>query len=97
MELVRKVVRTLAAVALTAAFLVPVTPARAQEEKVVREADKVVYRKKQVIDFSDVTIQGELTRPEGTYILNRKKAKFNLLIRVRETFLPEMLRSVDHL
>jgi hypothetical protein len=72
------------------------TPAAAQDS-VIQEKDQVVYKKHSIIDFSEVTIQGELTKPEGSYILNRKKAKFDILIRVRENFLPEMLRSVDHL
>lgn len=72
--------------------LVFATEVFAQEEK----AD-VVYKKRTVIDFSDVTITGELTRPEGSYIMNRKKAKFDTLIKVRENFLPELLRSVDNI
>ena len=35
------------------------------QPKVVREPDKVVVRKKTVIDFNDVTVEGELTRPEA--------------------------------
>ena len=66
-------------------------------QDVIREADKVVYRKKTVIDFSDVTIEGELTKPEGSYFAARKAAKFNKLIKVRTDFEPELLKSVDHL
>src|SRR4051812_31949257 len=61
--------------------------ARAQEEKsatekkeggvrVIQEADKVIVRKRTVIDFSDVTVEGELTKPEGSYLLNRNRAQF---------------------
>jgi len=62
-------------------------------------ADSVqtIYKKTTIIDFSDVTITGELTKPEGSYLMNKKKANFNLLIRVRDNFLPEMIRSVDNL
>ncbi|RME29473.1 MAG: hypothetical protein D6806_01300 [Deltaproteobacteria bacterium] len=59
--------------------------------------EEVVYQKTTIIDFSDVTITGELTKPEGSYLMNKKKAKFDLLIRVRDNFLPEMLKSVDNL
>lgn len=58
---------------------------------------ETVYKKTTIIDFSDVTITGELTKPEGSYLMNKKKANFNLLIRVRDNFLPEMIRSVDNL
>ena len=63
----------------------------------VKESDKVVYKKKTVIDFSDVTIEGELVKPEGSYIVNRKKTRFRNLITVRSDFRPELTRSADHL
>jgi hypothetical protein len=58
---------------------------------------QTIYKKTTIIDFSDVTITGELTKPEGSYLMNKKKANFNLLIRVRDNFLPEMIKSVDNL
>lgn len=69
----------------------------AQEEKVVQESDKVTYKKKTIIDFSDVTIQGELTKPEGSYVLNRKKTAFKSLLKIRANFLPELFNSTDNL
>lgn len=72
----------------------------AQEEPAAAPAggdDKVMYQKTTIIDFSDVTITGELTKPEGSYLMNKKKAQFDLLIRVRDNFLPEMIKTVDNL
>lgn len=66
-------------------------------QDVVQEADKTVFKKKTIIDFSDVTIQGELTKPEGSYILNRKKTKFRSLLKIRGDFLPELFNSIDNL
>jgi hypothetical protein len=60
-------------------------------------AESVMYKKTTIIDFSDVTITGELTKPEGSYLMNKKKANFDLLIRVRDNFLPEMIKTVDNL
>jgi hypothetical protein len=71
-------------------------PAAAQDDAVV-EADKTVYNKKTVIDFSDVNIEGELTKPEGSYIKNRKKTRFRNLIELRGNFRPELARSVSKL
>lgn len=71
--------------------------AMAQEDKVVTEADKTVFKKKTIIDFSDVTIQGELTKPEGSYVLNRKKTNFKSLLKIRANFLPELFNSTDNL
>ena len=66
-------------------------------EEVVMQQDKVEYRKKTVIDFSELTVQGDLTKPAGSYLMNRKKVGFEQLIRERENFLPEMLTSTDNL
>src|SRR5438105_3964234 len=94
----------LVAIALGAALA-----ARAEDEKsgaterregnvrVIQEADKVVVRKRTVIDFSDVTVEGELTKPEGSYLLNRNKARFQSLIRLRKDFNPELQKSADNL
>jgi hypothetical protein len=71
-------------------------PAVAQDNTVV-EADKTIYNKKTVIDFSDVNIEGELTKPEGSYIKNRKKTRFRNLIELRGNFRPELARSVSKL
>ena len=76
-------------------------PALAQEEKkgakVIQEADKVVIRKRTVIDFNDVTVEGELTKPEGSYLLNRNKTRFQSLIKLRDNFNPELQKSADNL
>jgi hypothetical protein len=65
--------------------------------KVIQEADKVVVRKRTVIDFNDVTVEGELTKPEGSYVLNRNRTRFPSLIRLRDDFNPELQKSADNL
>ena len=50
-----------------------------------------------MIDFTDVTVDGELTKPEGSYVLNKKKTRFDSLIKVRSDFVPELQKSVDNL
>ena len=88
--------KRLLAVVCLAVFALSGT-AFAGESKVIQEADKTVYKKKTVIDFNDVTLEGELTKPEGSYLLNRKKTKFGNLIKLRNDFLPELQKSVDNL
>lgn len=76
---------------LLASFMilaVSIPAANAQEET-------VVYKKQTVIDFSDVTIQGELTKPESSYVVNRKRTKFSQLIQIRSNFKPELFNSTD--
>ncbi len=67
------------------------------EDKVNREADKTVFRKKTTIDFTDVAIDGELTKPEGSYSVSKKKTTFKTLIKVRDNFNPELQKSVENL
>ena len=84
-------------------FLGAAGGARADDPKtttktwVVQEADKTVYRKKSVVDFSEVNVEGDLTKPEGSYVINRRKTGFDSRIRVRADFTPELQKSVDHL
>lgn len=85
--------RIFAAAALLALPALAAEPGR----KVVQEPDKVVVRKRTVIDFNDVTVEGELTRPEGSYLLNRNKTRFQSLIRLRDNFNPELQKSADNL
>ena len=67
------------------------------QDKVIQEEDRTVYNKKTVIDFSDVNIEGELSKPEGSYIKNRKKTRFRNLIELRGNFRPELRNSVNAL
>ena len=75
-------------------------PALAEEKprvKVVQEADRIVVRKRTVVDFNDVTVEGELTKPEGSYVLNRNRTRFRSLVRLRDNFNPELQKSADNL
>ena len=71
-------------------------PALAQD-KVIQEEDKTVFRKKTVIDFTDVSVEGELTKPEGSYSVSKKRTRFDSLIKVRTDFNPEVRESVNNL
>jgi hypothetical protein len=71
--------------------------AQAKGDSSVQEADKTVFRKKTVIDFTDVAVEGELTKPEGTYTLSKKQTRFKSLIKVRENFRQELRDSKDNL
>jgi len=56
---------------------------------------EVKYKDRTVIDFEEVDVNGELVKPSGMLLLDRKKADFNPLIRLREHFNDEMKQSVD--
>ncbi len=59
------------------------------------DAPNVTYKKKTVYDFDDDVVEGELQRPDGEYIDTRRKAKHSSLIKIRENFIPEMLKSAE--
>ena len=55
----------------------------------------VVYRKKTEYDFEDDVVEGSFVRPEGEYLDSRRRARHSSLIRIRENFVPEMLKSAE--
>lgn len=55
----------------------------------------VVYRKKTEYDFEDDVVEGSFVRPEGDYLSARRRARHSSLIRIRENFVPEMLKSAE--
>ncbi len=48
-------------------------------------------------DFEDDLVQGDLVRPDGENLLVRRRGARDSLIRIREHFIPEMLKSVENL
>jgi hypothetical protein len=48
-------------------------------------------------NFDDDIVQGDLVRPDGEMALARRRGRQSSLIRVREHFVPEMLKSVENL
>ena len=66
-------------------------PANAQERG---DNDRIVYKQRTEIDFDGVDIQGELVKPAGTLLLDRRAAAFNPLIKLRENWNPEIKESI---
>jgi hypothetical protein len=56
---------------------------------------KVIYKERTEIDFEGVDVAGELVKPQGALLLDRKRANFNPLIKLRTDFDDEMEKSVD--
>lgn len=63
----------------------------------VARAEEVVYQKHSVVDFADDTIEGDLSKPDGQYLESRKRLRHQRLIKVRDSFRPEILQSVKGL
>jgi hypothetical protein len=70
----------------------------AQDEEGADVGDrKVVYKTKTEIDFEGVEVAGELVKPQGALLLDRRRANFNPLIKLRTDFNDEMKQSVDEI
>ena len=48
-------------------------------------------------DFEDDLVSGDLVRPDGEMLSVRRRGRRQSLIRIREHFIPEMLKSVEDL
>ena len=56
---------------------------------------KIIYKQKTEIDFEGLEIEGELLKPHGSVIRERKPAPFNPLIELRTDFQKEILQSAE--
>ncbi|MEM9069475.1 MAG: hypothetical protein AAGE52_13255 [Myxococcota bacterium] len=77
----------MAAVALSLVLIPGVSPASAQDDG----GDATTY------DFEDDLVSGDLVRPDGELLNVRRRGRRSSLIRIREHFIPEMLKSVEDL
>lgn len=55
------------------------------------------YDKVKTYDFSGDTIDGELVKPDGEFVDTRKFADHTSLIRVRQDFIKEIVKSAEDL
>ncbi len=80
----------LVAGALAGAFS---SAAFAQDEE--SDGRKVSYKQKTEIDFEGLDVSGEMVKPQSALLVDRKKASFNPLIKLRTDFNAEMEQSID--
>ncbi len=62
-----------------------------------KDEPKVIYKEKTEIDFESVEVQGELVKPQGSLLLERKHAKFNPMIKLRTDFDDEMDKTIKEI
>lgn len=58
---------------------------------------QIKYKERTEIDFEGVDVTGELVKPQGSLLLDRRRANFNPLIKLRENWNDEMKSSVDEI
>ncbi len=80
---------------LFALLLIPALSTSAFAQETDDSGRVIKYKARTEIDFEGVDVTGELVKPRGTLLLDRKKANFNPLIRLREDFNAEMKASID--
>ncbi len=71
-------------------------PTRAQQAPVTERDDqgrKVVYQKRNVVDFDAMMLQGDVRNPNEFYFVHRPEEKFGTLVKKRPNFHKEMLRD----
>ena len=69
----------------------------AQDEADPDSGRQIKYKERTEIDFEGVDVTGELVKPQGQLLLDRRKAEFNPLIKLRTDFNDEMKASVDQI
>jgi hypothetical protein len=52
-------------------------------------------KKRTVINFEDELVEGDVNKPELSYLLQKKQFNFGKLIKLRENFLPEMRKTAE--
>ena len=82
---------------LLALFLALLFATKSYGQDVVQQEDKITYKKKTSIDFSDKMIEGELTKPEGAFVGVRKDIKFKNFIKIRANFRDKLAESADNI
>lgn len=58
-------------------------------------ADGVEFTQNTEYDFEDDLVEGSFVRPEGEYFNAQKRGRHSSLIRIRQDFVPEMLKSAE--
>lgn len=79
------------AVVLSVMSLLWWPPVALSQEKAEAAPAKTTY------NFEDDLVTGDLVRPDGELLRVRRRGRQSSLIRIRETFVPEMLESVEDL
>ena len=58
---------------------------------------QVVYKQKTEIDFEGVEVDGSLVKPQGSLVLERKRAQFNSMVWIRADFDDEIEKTIQEI
>ena len=77
------------------AFLI-LMPLSAHAQETVKP-QKVTYAERTEINFDEMEVTGELIKPQGSVIVDRKRAEFDSLIDLRTNWNKEMKKSLKEI
>jgi hypothetical protein len=81
--------------ALVAGSTLALSAGVALAQKAAPAGDNVQYKSKTTYDFDDDVVEGDLVRPDGEFVDTRRGAKHSSLIKIRQDFIPEMIKSAE--
>ena len=84
-------------ISLVVLLLFPLCVFAKPKVKIIKGKDRIVYKKKTIINFEEQTVDGELMKPKGALIQSRGRVKFNSLIQYRKDFLDNMKKRAKSL
>lgn len=65
--------------------------------RIIKGEDRVMFKKNTKIDFDGSAVEGELIKPEGSYMVQRSRVKFDSLIQPRKHFNIELMQNARKL
>ena len=57
------------------------------------KANPPANQKTKFYDFNDMLIDGQIKKPQALYIDHRQKVKFERLLRLKKSFMPQLLKT----
>ena len=77
-------------------FLLFASLAFAGDDSLDEDSDrKIIYKQRTEIDFESLEVEGVLVKPSSSLILERKKAAFNPLVKIRTDWVDMIEESID--
>jgi hypothetical protein len=77
-------------------FLLFTSLAFAGDDNLDEDSDrKIIYKQRTEIDFESLEVEGALVKPSSSLVLERKKAAFNPLVKIRTDWDDMIEESID--
>lgn len=54
---------------------------------------KIIYKKRTKVEFNDAIVEGQMSNPEGVYIVTPPEKQFGSLLKLRPNFHRELIRD----